>query len=178
ELKKFYGLQDESKLYMIKSEINQEGMQIPKIEYELYSKLKGNNLEKLSLSSCQNIKINLIIPIKVKESLDKLNSKSDYYNDICYLAKSAKGADLSLKVRKQEYAKKTVCQDGCDLNDYNYILANCSCDVQEASKSFAHININKEKLLANIKDVKNTAAKPPSSATSRRKKPSTNCWNL
>ena len=157
QLKKVYNLSNESMLYMIKFDVKQEEMQIPKIEYELYSKLKGNNLEKLSLSSCQNIKINLIIPIKVKDSLDKLNSKSDYYNDICYLAKSAKGTDLSLKVRKQEYANKTVCQDGCDLNDYNYILANCSCDVQEASKSFAHININKEKLLANIKDVKNIA---------------------
>ena len=111
-------------LYMIKFDVKQEEMQIPKIEYELYSKLKGNNLEKLNLSSCHNIKINLIIPIKVKDSLDKLNSKSNYYKDICYLAKSAKGTDLSLKVRKQEYAYKTVCQDGCNFKDYNYIQVN------------------------------------------------------
>ena len=38
-------------------EISQEGMQVPKIEYDIYTKLNGGNLVKLSLNSCLNNKI-------------------------------------------------------------------------------------------------------------------------
>ena len=104
---------------MIKFEVNQDGMKIPKIEYELFSKLKGNNLEKLNLKACENIKINILLPIEVKDNLDKLNSKSDYYNNICYKAKSDSNTDISLKDRKKELVNKTVCQEECDFNNYN-----------------------------------------------------------
>ena len=35
-------------------EISQEGMKIPKVEYDVYAKLNGKNLTKLNLNSCQN----------------------------------------------------------------------------------------------------------------------------
>ena len=38
-------------------------MRIPKIEYDIYAKLNGENLEKLRLNSCKNNKISLFIPI-------------------------------------------------------------------------------------------------------------------
>ena len=152
-LKKYYNLSNGSLLYMVKLEVNQDGMKIPKIEYELFSKLKGNNLEKLTLTACKNIKINILHPYEGKDNLDKLNSKSDYYNNICYKAKSDNGTDISLKDRKKEYVNKTVCQDGCNFNNYNYTIkkVNCSCDKQESPKSFANMYIDKDKLLANIK---------------------------
>ena len=155
-LRNVYNISNESMLYMMKYEIVQEEMKIPKIEYEIFSNLNGNNLEKLSLSPCKNIKINLLVPVEIKDSFDKLDSKSGYYNDICYGAKSESGTDISLKDRKNEYINKTVCQDGCDFNDYNYTIkkANCSCNVQESSKSFAYMKIDKKKLLANFKDRK------------------------
>ena len=34
---------------MIKLEVNQDGMKIPKIEYEIYGKLNRSNLEKLNI---------------------------------------------------------------------------------------------------------------------------------
>ena len=100
-------------------EIYQEGMKIPKIEYDIYSKLDGENLTKLSLNSCKNNKISLFIPVSTIDNVDKLNSKSGYYNDFCYSATSDNGTDISLNDRKNEYPSRAVCQDDCDFVDYN-----------------------------------------------------------
>ena len=78
---------------------------------------------------------------------------------ICYTTTSESGTDISLKDRKNEYIKKAVCQEDCDLSNYNYNteIANCSCNVKQASFSFADININTTKLLNNFKNAKNYA---------------------
>ena len=102
-LRNAHNISNESKLYMMKFEVKQEGMKIHKIEYEIYSNINGNNLEKLSLSVCQNIKINILMPVKINDNVDKLDSKSRYYDDICYGTKSKSGTDISLKDRKKEY---------------------------------------------------------------------------
>ena len=39
-------------IYMLKKDINQEGMKISKIEYDIYKKLSNNKLEKLNISLC------------------------------------------------------------------------------------------------------------------------------
>ena len=132
-------------------------MRIPKIEYEIYSKLSGDNLKKLNLIACKNDKIYTSVYAKISENLDKLNSNSGYYNDICYTATSESGTDISNKDRKNEYPNIAVCQDDCDFVDYNYNTekAICSCKIQESSESFKDININKQKLLDNFKNIKN-----------------------
>ena len=99
--------------------------------YDVYCKLSGSNLVKLNLSVCQNSKISLSVPVEITDSnLDKLNSSSEYYNDICYTATSESGTDIILKDRKKEYINKTVCQEECDFNDYNYTSqkAKCKCN--------------------------------------------------
>ena len=158
-LRNFYNLTHNQTLYMKQLEITQEGMKIPKVEYDLYCKLYGRILEKLDLSVCQNSKISLSIPVKINDNLDKLNSSSGYYNDICYTATTKCGTDISLKDRKNEYANNTVCQEGCDFADYDYTSqkAKCSCEVKGSSSSFADMNIDKKKLLDNFKDIKNVA---------------------
>jgi len=158
-LRKYYNLTNNQTLYMKKIEVIHEGFKIPKIEYDVYCKLNGSNLIKLNLSVCQNIKISLSIPIEITGSLDKLNSSSEYYNDICYTTISKSGTDIILKDRKDEYVNNTVCQDDCDFSDYNYTIkrANCSCKFKESSSSFADMNINIAKLLNNFKNIKNYA---------------------
>ena len=60
-------------------------MKIPKIEYEIYYPFyNNNNLTKLDLNLCQGTKIEILIPVEINDILDKSNSKSCYYNDICY----------------------------------------------------------------------------------------------
>ena len=50
-------------LYMMKLDIIQEGMKIPKIEYDIYYNLSGKYLEKLNLSICENKKVSIYIPV-------------------------------------------------------------------------------------------------------------------
>ena len=156
-LKQFYNLSKNETLYMKKIDVKQEGMKIPKIEYDVYSKLNGSKLIKLNLSVCENDKISISIPVSLSENIDILNSSSSYYNNICYKATSESGTDISLKDRKNEFVNnnKTLCQEDCDLIAYNYTTSKaiCSCEVKESSSTFADMNINKTKLLDNIKDI-------------------------
>ena len=93
-LKKAYNISNNETLFMKKIEVQQEGMMIPKIEYGVYYKLNGVNLIKLNLSYCSNIKIDISIPVKITENIDKYNSSSGYYNDICYTTTSDSGTDV------------------------------------------------------------------------------------
>ena len=158
-LRQTYNLSDEAILYIKMLEIFQEGMKIPKIEYDIYAKLSGENLTKLSLNSCKNNKISLLIPINNIDNIDKLNSSSGYYTDFCYTATSDHGTDITLKDRKNEYPSKAACQDDCDFVSYNYTTKKdkCSCKTKESSQTFADMKIDKNKLLDNFKNIKNIA---------------------
>ena len=155
-LRKFYNISNIEILYMKKIDIKQENIKIPKVEYNVYRKISDINLEKLNLSICNESKISILVPIKITENLDKLNSSSDYFNNICYKSKSDKGTDIILKDRQKEFVEgdKTVCQEKCDFSDYNTDTqrANCSCDAKDSSQSFVDMNINKESLYENFED--------------------------
>ena len=158
-LKQFYNLTNNETIYIKMLEVSQEEMRIPKVEYDIYAKLNGENLTKLNIKSCKNSKISILIPVNNVGNLDKLNTSSGYYNDFCYTATSDSGTDISLKDRKKEYPSKTVCENDCDFVDYNYTTkkAKCSCEYKKSSSSFAHMKIDKKKLLDNLKDIKNIA---------------------
>ena len=100
---------------MKKIDINIPGMKIPKVIFDVYCKLNDSNLIKLNLSICDNSRVEISIPIKITENLDKLNSSSGYYNDICYAATSESGTDISLEDRKKDFIEgnKTICQEDC-----------------------------------------------------------------
>ena len=136
-------------------------MRIPKIEYSIYSKLNSINLSKLNITICNNSLISIILPIEINEDNDKLNTKSGYYNDICYSTTSDKGTDILLKDRQKEFIEKnkTICQDDCDFSNYNFTTkkVNCSCQVEEMPLTFKLMNINKTKLYKNFIDIKNIA---------------------
>ena len=158
-LKDIYNISNNETLYMKKIEVFQDGMKIPKIEFDVYSKLSGTNLVKLNLTVCENSKISISIPIILTESLDILNSSSGYYNDICYTTTSEDGTDITLNDRKTDFINKnkTVCQEDCVLSNYNKenMKVECLCKVKESSKSISDININKDKLFENFKNIKN-----------------------
>ena len=145
-------------LFLKKVEVFEKGMKIPKIEFDIYCNLYGTGLIKLDLSICEKNNIYLSIPIEITENLDKLNTSSEYYNNICSKAKSDSGTDISLNDRKNEFIEKnkTVCQENCDFIYYNESIqiANCSCKVKKSSSSVSDITINKEKLYENFGDKK------------------------
>ena len=159
ELKKFYNLTGNETVYMKKIDITQEGMRIPKIEYVVYSKLNGDSLIKLNISICNKNNVFLYVPVIIIGNLDQLNKNSDYYNDICYTAKSESGTDITPKDRQREYINKTVCQDDCDFDYYNDTSqkAICSCKAKGSSSSFIDMNIDGDELIKNFKIVYNYA---------------------
>ena len=158
-LRNYYNLSNNETLYMKKYDVFQEGYSFPKVEFDIYSKLSETNLTKLNLTVCKNSKIKISIPIKLSENIDKLNPKSDYYNDICYTSTSEYGTDITLKDRKNDFLdkNKTLCQDDCEFLNYDNEKnkVECSCNVKESSSSIADIKINKAELLKNFKDIKN-----------------------
>ena len=160
-LRKKYNLINNETLYIKKIDINQEGMRIPKIEYDIYYNLSGIKLEKLNTSICYKDNINLFIPLELTENIESLNSTSGYFNDICYTTTSESGTDISLNDRKNEFINnnKAVCQEDCEFSEYDAInkKVKCSCDVKQSSESFAYMYINKTKLYENLKDFKNIA---------------------
>ena len=112
-LRIFYNISISENLYIKKIDIVQEGMNTLKIEYDVYAKLFGKNLIKLNLTICKKNKISISIDIVITDHLDKLNSSSGYYNDICYITTSKDGTDISLKDRQTEFVdnNKMVCQE-------------------------------------------------------------------
>ena len=133
-LKTNYNISQDSYLYILKMDIKEEGMKIQKIEYEIYYPLDGRNIIKLNLSLCHNKKIDITIPVEIKDDISKYNSSSDYYNDICSLATSQNGTDITLNDRKNEFINNnmTLCDEDCELINYNYDIekVKCSCDIK------------------------------------------------
>ena len=157
-LRNHYKLREDQKIFIKRVDVIQEGMKIPKIEYDVYCKLTDTNLIKLNLSICQNVKTNLLIPVIINENIDILNSSSGYYNDICYTSTSDKGTDIILNDRKNEFItnNKTLCQDGCVFSEYDYQTqkAKCSCEIKEASSSLDDMLVNVTKLYDNFLNIK------------------------
>ena len=115
KLKNHYHIPLQDALYMLKIEINLPGMKIPKIEYEVYYPKNGNNLIKLDLSLCKNEKIEIAIPVELKDDLYKYDPQSEYYNDICYTYKSDSGTDITLSDRHEDFVENnmTLCEEDC-----------------------------------------------------------------
>ena len=83
-------------------------------------------------------------------------------NDIYYTTTSEYGIDITLKDRKKEYGNREdyiIYQEDCIFSEYDYNTqqTKCPCKAKEPSLSLTDINIDKTKLLKNIKDIKNVA---------------------
>ena len=160
-LRKKHNITENDLLYINKIDIIQEGMKIPKVVYDIYSKLNGSNLIKLNLSVCEKTKAYIYIPVTINEDLDKVNGSSGYYNDVCYKALSDAGTDITLKDRREEFIERnrTVCQEDCIFSEYDAVnkTAKCSCKVKGVSRSFIDMKINRTKLYENFVDFKNIA---------------------
>ena len=109
-------------------------MKIPKIAYEVYYPLFGDNLIKLNLTVCKDSKIEISIPVVLTNDIDQINPASEYYNNICYTYTSEDGTDISLSDRKNNFVNNnlTICEEDFNFNGYNYKTGktSCSCKVQ------------------------------------------------
>ena len=158
-LKNSYNISFNNSLYIIKLDVVEEGMKIPKIEYEVYYPLFDENLIKLNLTSCKDTKIDISIPISINDNIDKYNSSSEYYNNICSKTTSKNGTDIILNDRKNEFINDnmSLCEEDCDLINYDYDInkAKCSCPIKIDLPLIESIKFDKKKLLKRFIDVKN-----------------------
>ena len=156
KLKKHYNIANNESLLIFKIDLYNQGLSVPKIEYEIYH---PKTKEKLDLDICKDTKINISIPVSINEdNLYKYDSSSDYYNDICFTYTSEKGTDISLNDRKKEFINNnmSLCEVNCEFNGYNNDTKKslCECQVKIKLPIISEIVINKDELLNNFFDVK------------------------
>ena len=157
KLKDPYNISYNNSLYILKIDINETGMKIPKIEYEVYYPLYDLNLEKLDLSKCENIRVELSIPVYLDNDIDKHNLSSGYYNNICSKTTSKYGTDICLKDRQKEFIDNnmTLCEENCDLIDYNEKTkkAKCSCEIKIKLPLIEEVRIDTNLLYKRFTDI-------------------------
>ena len=159
KLKNAYNISINDSLYIFKIDKKIEGMKIPKIEYEVYYPLYTNELYQLNLTICENTKIDISVPINLNDSLDKYDSNSDYYNDLCSKTTSESGTDIPLADRKNEFLDNnmTICEENCEIKsyDYNNKRVKCSCEIKIKIPYFDDIHFDKKELLKRFIDINN-----------------------
>ena len=160
KLKSEYGISQNDSLYILQIISEEEGMKIPKIEYEIYYRFNNSNsLTKLNLTACDGIKIEISIAVEINDTLDKYDPNSEYYNDICSRATSDSGTDINLQDRKNEFIDNnmSLCEENCKFINYNYTTkkAKCSCDIKLELPEINNIKFNKNEFLKSFTDIKN-----------------------
>ena len=160
KLKEEYNISKNDSLYVIKVDVFFDDFVIPKVEYEVFYPYNETNITQLNLSICKNIKINIRLPLNIsKEDIDKYNSSSKLYNDICYSLQNEKGIDKPTKARRDDFIKfnLTRCEEGCQFSEYDIInkAALCSCFTKIKLPILNEIKFDKNKLFANFKNIKN-----------------------
>ena len=157
-------IQENQNLYILQIDIQIEGMLTPKVEYEVYNyPPNSGNLSLLNLSPCENTRINIYLSINISQKeIEKYNTSSSYYNDICYSFTADDGTDIHLKDRQNEYNENnmTICEEGCEFTefDYNSGKAVCSCLTKTKMEKISEISdmqIDKERLHYNFKKIVN-----------------------
>ena len=155
-LKTVYNIPEKESLIIFKVDINQEGYLIPQVEYEIYNPL---TLEKLELDECNNITIEISLPVSINEDeLFIYNSSSDFYNDKCCPYTSENGTDMTITDRQINYVENnlSLCETNCQLVGYDNInkYVFCDCEIKNEITISEDVFIDKEKLLSSFVDLK------------------------
>ena len=146
-------------LYIMKIDIEEKGMKIPLVEYEIYHFVNGENLQKLNITDCQNVDIDISIPIILDKELYKHNASDVYYNNKCINTRSDSGTDICLEDRRNDFIEQnlTLCEDNCILINYNFTnnRAKCNCKMKIKLPIIDDsIRIDKNKLIKSFTDIK------------------------
>ena len=149
-------------LFLLRVDVEQDGMHYPNFFYELYQYFSCNSVDKINLTKCENIKTIIeIYDTTFQESIDKYNSSSRFYNDICYTTKSENNTDIILSRRQHNYIDYNM--SACGVN-YEFIQYNtednkavCSCNVITKIPFLKDLNFDKIILLNSFIDINNVA---------------------
>ena len=153
-LRKKNNITDNDLLLIFKMEIKEEGYLIPVVEYEVYDLKKE---KKLDLRICEDLKIDILLPLSIDENnLFLYNISSEYYNDLCFPFTTENKTDIIIDDRRKEYIKNnlSLCERNCELNNYNSNekKVKCKCPVKIIFPSIDEIIINQDSYLTNFAD--------------------------
>ena len=160
KLKEHYNISDA--LYLLRIDVEQLGSAVGSFEYEVYYPIEdNNNLVKLNLSICKDIKIDVVIPVNISDDVEKHNPNSPYYNDICYITDSDGDKDITLSDRKEDFVNNnmSLCEHGCDFVSYNSLTqkAVCSCGIKAEIPFMDNVKFDKSVLMSGFTDISNIA---------------------
>ena len=149
-LKSENGIDPNKSLIIFKVDYYMEGISIPVIGYEVYN---PDTKQKLSLKSCEDILINLDIPVSIDETiLFKYDPNDEYYNDECFSYTTDKGTDIILNDRKKEFINNnmSLCENKCSYIGYTEKSkkASCKCDIKSTELKLSQI-FDEENILSN-----------------------------
>ena len=144
-LKDYYKINQNTSLILIKYEKVTNISSERSIQYEIY---EPYNKTKLNLSICEDINIDIYVPITLSEKTQNLYNElkelgydlfdinGPFYNDICTPYKSSNGTDVLLSDRVNTYYNQddASCQSNCKYSDYliesQYLK--CECDIENS----------------------------------------------
>ena len=156
-LRRIYQIGDDEPLIIVKVDFHNTGYLAPKVEYEVFNPI---SLEKLDLEVCNEIKIDILVPVSLKEEdLFKYNTSSEYYNDLCFAYTTDEGTDIILDDRQNEYIDNnmSLCTSNCEYTGYNIETKKAICNCQPKTNITFNIEIdfNKQDILVQFLNYKN-----------------------
>ena len=144
-------------LFIFKVDYFIEGSTSSIVEYEVY---EPESNKPLNLSYCKEIKLDIVIPVLINDSLFEYHASSEYYKDLCYIFTTDKGTDVPLKVRKNEIINNnfSVCENNCTLKGYDSTskkaLCECGSKMSISLPSEIYNIKDKDKLVETFRDLK------------------------
>ena len=139
-LREKYEIRDNDYLIILKNQNISNKITEKNIKFEVYDPY---NKTKLNLSICDNVTINIYIPLELSEDIkniyenmkksgyDMFNISDPFYQDICTPYDSPNGTDILLSDRINYIYNndETQCQPNCYLSHYSVEskFINCTC---------------------------------------------------
>ena len=140
-LKKIYKINEP--LIILKVDIRREDISSTQVEYQVFNPI---NLNRLNLSLCNDIEINIYTPIVLdqekyklvkllnEQGYDLFDSSNKFYSDICTPFTSFNNTDVLLNDRKSDFyiSNITLCEDNCQYKEFDIktLKANCKCEIK------------------------------------------------
>ena len=152
-LRQHYDIDQNVSLIILKSGITIENLLMPLIRYKIFN---PETKQSLNLTYCEKMFISVPVSIN-EENLFMHDPSSDYYNDKCFVHTTENNTDIILDDRRNEYINNNLflCEEDCEYSSYNSESkkVTCECKVRENERLFEDIQIDKNKLIYNFKNI-------------------------
>ena len=149
------GLNEDDELIILKADVRDDNIKSTFVQFEIFHPY---TLEKIELDICNNIDININVPVYFEENTQKISQRLNesgynifdetdrFYNDICSKFTTDSGTDIILNDRRNDIYSLanniSLCQKGCNFQYYNFKLnqAKCKCQIVEKTSFISDFN--------------------------------------